>query len=1086
MKKILLIVLLTNCLCFAQTNFLTDRIYLKVLNGIDLTITYDYKGTDTIALTGIEAIDDLNYSNNCNQIERLFTGEDAILSRWYIFYFNTSSVEDVKESYDYLGDYVESTDLVYINEVGWIPNDPMFDNTYHKAFFDSKIPSAWNVQQGNTNLLIGIIDNGLDWNHPDISIDNIWQNLGEDSDNDGKTIYIAGNGSKQFDLDDLNGIDDDGNGRVDDLVGYNFYNGNHNIYSSLEADQHGLNMFGLVAANENNSLGAAGSSFNSKIIHCKVGGGGYIFSYVPAIQYLADMDVDVISMSFFGGSYMQSTQDVIDYAYSNGSIVIACGGYTTNNCPYNYITYPIGYNNVIGLGVLETDANNMRLSSIVSDKIDLLGSRTATYPAIENGQHSYKWSMHTSGTTAMTAGILSLLKAQYPTWTNDQIINQLFITAINKEDYNTSNSCNFDFTGLIGYGLVDAEYALLFNGSVDRDLIWNKDINVYHSIIVQSGKTLTIREGTNLNFEPNKTFNVYGNLVIEGDLTINRTINILSGGTITIEPGAKVTLTDNAQILVNGQISCIGTSSEPIEFDFVQPHLTYNQGIELVYGCTDADFDYTIIKNSRYGINSDRVYFTFYRGQLENLTYGIYVDRAKPDIQYNSFEDCLYGVRLHNTNYVTGTETKIWNNEFIMTGDHANSYGIYLYYSNPDIISNYISGYIAAISCNSYSAAKLGKEYYYGNNEITYNDYGLISTNSNPFLGAFYTGGPTNGRYNCLYDNYLDNIYATSSSTILAYGNWWGSYKESEILSKFTIVGGSSIAYQQWLTYCPITDASVQNQDEENQSISERMLGPINSLVDSIVYANILMNSNLSQGRLLLAQLITRNKGASGIDLALDYLWNSYVKNNELPPFISYINNLSNDPQKRHLIGNSKIIRAKMLNENLFNNLDQIIEIYNGTDVESYALYEKFITNYFTYNAVEEATLVYEDLLSRFPESELTKDARLVLFGPERSLERTNLNKHNGLNTNSYDLQQNYPNPFNPSTVINYDVKEAGLVRLKVYDILGAEVADLVNETKEAGYHSVEFNASQLPSGIYIYKLQAGDFVSSKKMILLK
>lgn len=85
-----------------------------------------------------------------------------------------------------------------------------------------------------------------------------------------------------------------------------------------------------------------------------------------------------------------------------------------------------------------------------------------------------------------------------------------------------------------------------------------------------------------------------------------------------------------------------------------------------------------------------------------------------------------------------------------------------------------------------------------------------------------------------------------------------------------------------------------------------------------------------------------------------------------------------------------------------------------------------------------------------------------------------------------FSISQNYPNPFNPTTQISYSIKEHGFVRLKVYDLLGAEVATLVNETKESGYHSVEFNASELPSGVYIYTLQAGDFISSKKMILMK
>ena len=85
-----------------------------------------------------------------------------------------------------------------------------------------------------------------------------------------------------------------------------------------------------------------------------------------------------------------------------------------------------------------------------------------------------------------------------------------------------------------------------------------------------------------------------------------------------------------------------------------------------------------------------------------------------------------------------------------------------------------------------------------------------------------------------------------------------------------------------------------------------------------------------------------------------------------------------------------------------------------------------------------------------------------------------------------YELATNYPNPFNPSTIIKYAIKEAGLVKLNVYDILGAEVAELVNEVKEVGYHSVEFNAATLPSGVYIYTMQVNGFTSSKKMLLMK
>jgi len=93
-------------------------------------------------------------------------------------------------------------------------------------------------------------------------------------------------------------------------------------------------------------------------------------------------------------------------------------------------------------------------------------------------------------------------------------------------------------------------------------------------------------------------------------------------------------------------------------------------------------------------------------------------------------------------------------------------------------------------------------------------------------------------------------------------------------------------------------------------------------------------------------------------------------------------------------------------------------------------------------------------------------------------------------------LSQNYPNPFNPTTRIDYSIQNDGLVKLRVYDILGNEVATLVNERKTSGNYSVEFsakggsasggNAYELPSGIYFYKLTAGTFTETKKLILLK
>ena len=86
----------------------------------------------------------------------------------------------------------------------------------------------------------------------------------------------------------------------------------------------------------------------------------------------------------------------------------------------------------------------------------------------------------------------------------------------------------------------------------------------------------------------------------------------------------------------------------------------------------------------------------------------------------------------------------------------------------------------------------------------------------------------------------------------------------------------------------------------------------------------------------------------------------------------------------------------------------------------------------------------------------------------------------------TFGLEQNYPNPFNPSTNIKYSVPENGFVKLYVYNLVGEEVIVLVNETVDAGFYEIEFDAAGLPSGIYFYRLQAGSFVGTKKMVLLR
>ncbi|NNG27841.1 MAG: T9SS type A sorting domain-containing protein [Ignavibacteriaceae bacterium] len=98
----------------------------------------------------------------------------------------------------------------------------------------------------------------------------------------------------------------------------------------------------------------------------------------------------------------------------------------------------------------------------------------------------------------------------------------------------------------------------------------------------------------------------------------------------------------------------------------------------------------------------------------------------------------------------------------------------------------------------------------------------------------------------------------------------------------------------------------------------------------------------------------------------------------------------------------------------------------------------------------------------------------------------TSVEETNNPLLSDFELFQSFPNPFNPTTTINYQIPEFSFVTLKVYDVLGNEVATLVSEEKPTGSYEVEFNATTLPSGIYFYRLQAGSFFETKKMVLMK
>jgi hypothetical protein len=164
---------------------------------------------------------------------------------------------------------------------------------------------------------------------------------------------------------------------------------------------------------------------------------------------------------------------------------------------------------------------------------------------------------------------------------------------------------------------------------------------------------------------------------------------------------------------------------------------------------------------------------------------------------------------------------------------------------------------------------------------------------------------------------------------------------------------------------------------------------------------------------------------------------------------------------------------------------------------DNFARLPQFITMYNQFNRYPyDLKRMRIDSIMDWLDCSFTSHTNLATAASDGKIVGSTMYKFNGVITSvansdqalpqKYALTQNYPNPFNPSTSFTYELSKAGFVSVKVYDLLGREVATLVNEFKQAGSYPATWNAASFGSGVYFYKMQSGSFTSTKKMILMK
>jgi len=336
----------------------------------------------------------------------------------------TESLEDAINRM-YATGLVEYAQPRYLPRLLYEPNDPFTGSQYYlntiKAF------DAWAIEKGDTNIVIAIIDTGIDLFHPDLIND------------------IAYN----YD-DPLNQEDSDNDGYIDNFYGWDL--GENNNYPQYNANAHGVHVAGIAGASTDNGTGMAGVGFNSRLLPVKISDAdGRLVRAYEGIVYAADQGAQVINCSW-GGSFSpgQFGQDIVNYAvFNKDAVVIAAAGNSNNQVRI----YPASLANSVS--VAATNSQDLKWSgSSFGNLVDISAPGAGIFSTWTNG--SYLSSSGSSMAAPVVAGAAALLRSHFPEYTALQIAAQLKVST----DIIDTLPQNLPYQGLLGTGRLNLYKAL--------------------------------------------------------------------------------------------------------------------------------------------------------------------------------------------------------------------------------------------------------------------------------------------------------------------------------------------------------------------------------------------------------------------------------------------------------------------------------------------------------------------------------------------------------------------------------------------------------------------------------------------------
>ena len=484
MKKIFVFIIAVSSLATNAQNYLfaNNRIILSLKNNI------------TKSITNLNEIGDLNFlfdDYSIKKIKTLDISKNNILNnRPLVIIFNDSiNIEEIIKKLEEtnLFDYVEPDFIVSGSgkkSVENVKNDisikPYASTTPNDQYFfrqwglhnngsfnlspslvdaDVDMIEAWDITTGSSNIKMAVIDSGIKMDHPEFS-GRFFSNTAEI----------------------LNSLDDDNNGYINDINGWDFVN---NDNDPTDDHGHGTNVTGIAMANANNNIGYAGVDWNCKLLPLKVldaNNSGFNSNIIASIYYSISRNVDLISISIGGSGFSTAYQNAINQAYSQNIPVIACMMNFNNNVSY----YPAAFTNTIAVG--STNPNDNRSvpffwsstsGSNYGNHIDVVAPGNYIYGLSHTSNTAYGtyWG-GTSQATPLVAGIVSLMLSINPNLTVEEIRTILRNTAEDQIGNPSEDTIGWD--QYYGAGRVNALNALSYVQSLSNESFTSfENIKIY-------------------------------------------------------------------------------------------------------------------------------------------------------------------------------------------------------------------------------------------------------------------------------------------------------------------------------------------------------------------------------------------------------------------------------------------------------------------------------------------------------------------------------------------------------------------------------------------------------------------------------